>query len=37
MRVAQVIFKELPEIKLVEVEKLQETDRGSGGFGSTGV
>ena len=37
MRIAQIIFKELPEILLEEVESLQESARGSGGFGSTGV
>ena len=37
MRIAQIIFKETPEVNLVEVDKLDNTKRGSGGFGSTGV
>lgn len=37
MRIAQIIFKENPEVNLVEVDKLNDTKRGSGGFGSTGV
>ena len=35
-RIAQMVICRLPEVKLVAVEKLSETDRGSGGFGSTG-
>jgi dUTP pyrophosphatase len=37
MRIAQLVFKEAPQVKLVEVEELDPTDRGAGGFGSTGV
>ena len=37
MRIAQIIFKETPEVNLVEVDELDDTKRGSGGFGSTGV
>ena len=37
MRIAQIIFKEIPEVNLVEVDELDNTKRGSGGFGSTGV
>ena len=37
MRIAQIIFKENPEVNLVEVDELNDTKRGSGGFGSTGV
>ena len=37
MRIAQIIFKEIPEIILTEVNTLDSTSRGSGGFGSTGV
>ena len=37
MRIAQIIFKETPEVNLVEVDELDNTKRGSGGFGSTGV
>ena len=37
MRIAQLIFMKLPEIELIVAKELDETDRGSGGFGSTGV
>ena len=37
MRIAQLIFMKLPEIELIIAKELDETDRGSGGFGSTGV
>lgn len=35
-RVAQMVICKLPEVELVEVEKLSESNRGAGGFGSTG-
>jgi dUTP pyrophosphatase len=35
-RIAQAVFNKLPTVEFVEVEELAETDRGSGGFGSTG-
>ena len=35
-RVAQLIIMRLPWVNLEEVEELSETDRGEGGFGSTG-
>lgn len=34
-RVAQIVFIELPKINLVEVQELSDTQRGTGGFGST--
>lgn len=37
MRIAQMVITKLPETLFVEVDKLSETERGSGGFGSTGV
>ena len=37
MRIAQIVFKETPEVNLVEVDEIDNTKRGSGGFGSTGV
>ena len=37
MRIAQLIFMQLPKIELDITKELDETDRGSGGFGSTGV
>ena len=36
-RVAQMIIEELPYVEMIEVKNLGETDRGSGGFGSTGA
>lgn len=36
-RVAQAIIHKLPDIELVECEELSETERGMGGFGSTGL
>ena len=37
-RVGQLLFKRVPQIRFVEVEReaLEETGRGEGGFGSTG-
>ena len=35
-RIAQLIIQPYPEIEFVETEELPETDRGEGGFGSTG-
>ena len=37
MRIAQLIFMQLPKIELEMTQELDESDRGSGGFGSTGV
>lgn len=36
-RIAQMQIVEVPQVDLVEVEELSETDRGEGGFGSTGT
>lgn len=35
-RIAQLVITEVPPVKFVEVEALDDTERGSGGFGSTG-
>ena len=35
-RVGQMVFMNYPTVKLIEVDELSETDRGEGGFGSTG-
>ena len=35
-RIAQMVISKLPEVELVEVETLEESTRGAGGFGSTG-
>ena len=32
-RIAQLVIQEVPVVNLVEVKELDETDRGSGGFG----
>ena len=36
-RIAQLVIQEVPTVNLIEVEELDETDRGKGGFGSSGV
>ena len=36
-RIAQMRIVEAPKIELVEVEELSDTERGKGGFGSTGT
>jgi dUTP pyrophosphatase len=35
-RVAQAVIKEVFQANFIEVEELSDTDRGAGGFGSTG-
>lgn len=35
-RIAQLVIKEVPKVDFEEVTELDETKRGSGGFGSTG-
>ena len=37
MRIAQLVIMRLPEVELVEVEELPESDRGVRGFGSSRV
>ena len=37
MRIAQIVVAQFSRVDLLEVEDLSETDRGEGGFGSTGV
>lgn len=36
-RIAQLVIQRVPAVRLVEVDELDETDRGAGGFGSSGV
>jgi dUTP pyrophosphatase len=36
MRIAQLVVVPIPAVTPVEVEELPETDRGAGGFGSSG-
>ena len=35
-RIAQIIILPYPQVVFIESEELSETERGSGGFGSTG-
>jgi dUTP pyrophosphatase len=35
-RIAQLVVQRLPEVRLVECERLPESERGAGGFGHTG-
>ena len=35
-RVAQMVIQKLPDVELVAVDVLQDSQRGAGGFGSTG-
>jgi dUTP pyrophosphatase len=37
MRVAQLVVLEVPETRLVEVDELPASERGAGGFGSSGA
>jgi dUTP pyrophosphatase len=36
-RIAQMVIKPVPLVELEEVDTLEETERGTGGFGSTGL
>jgi dUTP pyrophosphatase len=36
MRIAQLLVLPVPAVRLIEVDSLDETDRGAGGFGHTG-
>lgn len=36
-RIAQLVIQKVPTVRLVEAEELDQTDRGRGGFGSSGV
>ena len=36
-RIAQLVIQKVPVVQLVEVYELDQTDRGAGGFGSSGV
>jgi dUTP pyrophosphatase len=37
MRIAQAVISSIPEVKIIRVDKVSETSRGAGGFGSTGI
>lgn len=36
MRISQLAIRPVPDVEFVEVDELSDTDRGEGGFGSTG-
>ena len=36
-RIAQIVFSKVAQVQLEEVEELNESDRGTGGYGSTGI
>lgn len=36
-RIAQMVIQRVPVVSLMEVDELDKTDRGTGGFGSSGV
>ena len=36
-KIAQLVIQKIPDIELIEADELNETVRGAGGFGSTGV
>lgn len=36
MRIAQMLILPVPQVQMIEVEELENTSRGSGGFGHTG-
>ena len=36
-RIAQLVIQKVPRVSLMEVDSLDETDRGVGGFGSSGA
>ena len=37
MRMSQLAIRPAPEVSFIEVDELSDTDRGEGGFGSTGI
>ena len=36
-RIAQLVINEIPDVTLIKVDELSDSQRGMGGFGSTGV
>ncbi|MBS4043059.1 MAG: dUTP diphosphatase [Chitinophagaceae bacterium] len=36
-RIAQMVFQKIQQVELIEVEVLEYSERGSGGFGHTGI
>ncbi|MDH4214620.1 MAG: dUTP diphosphatase [Candidatus Thorarchaeota archaeon] len=37
MRISQLAIRPVPEVQFIEVDELSDTERGEGGFGSTGI
>jgi dUTP pyrophosphatase len=37
MRISQLAIRPVPEVEFIEVDELSDTERGEGGFGSTGA
>jgi dUTP pyrophosphatase len=37
MRISQLAIRPVPEVEFIEVDELSDTERGEGGFGSTGI
>jgi len=37
MRISQLAIRPVPEVEFIEVDNLSDTERGEGGFGSTGI
>ena len=37
MRIAQMVISPVVQFNLIEIQNLDETERGGGGFGSTGI
>jgi dUTP pyrophosphatase len=37
MRIAQMVIQLVPEVKLIEVEELSDSERGASGFGASGT
>jgi dUTP pyrophosphatase len=35
-RAAQIVFMKLPDVQLIQVDELSDSDRGTGGYGSSG-
>jgi dUTP pyrophosphatase len=36
-RIAQIVFMPVLNVKLQQTDRLEKTERGAGGFGSTGI
>ena len=36
-KICQLVIKKVEQANLIEVEELDDSDRGEGGFGSTGI